>query len=66
MYEYFYTILFSGRVLIEFDSDPLTSKIIFDGVFRRAKLAVMLVDGNKHRQPGLVSLADYCIFVLNH
>ena len=45
--------------MIEFDADPLTAKIIFDGVFKRAKLAVMLVDGNKHRQPGLVSLTDY-------
>ena len=43
-----------GRVLFEFDCTPVVATIIYDGVFKRMPLAVMLVDGDKHRNPAKV------------
>lgn len=44
----------AGRVLFEFDCTPVVATIIYDGVFKRMPLAVMLVDGDKHRNPAKV------------
>ena len=47
-------IVLAGRVLFEFDCSPVVATIIYDGVFKRMPLAMMLVDGNKHRNPAKV------------
>ena len=49
----------AGRVLFEFDCSPVVATIIYDGVFKRMPLAMMLVTGDKHRNPAKVCANRY-------
>ena len=54
-----------GRVLIEFDVNPLAAEVIFEGVYKRSKIAVMMIEGEKHRQPALVNSVLFCCRLSN-
>lgn len=45
----------AGRVLFEFDAPAIKVPIIFDGVFKRMPIAIMLVKGEDHEHPSKVT-----------